>query len=32
MDTVFAKGTVASRSFTVKDGRAYGPGVMDDKG
>src|SRR5258705_6740982 len=32
MDTVFAKGTVASRSFTSKDGRAYGPGVTDNKG
>ncbi|WP_424629418.1 M20 family metallopeptidase [Bradyrhizobium sp. SYSU BS000235] len=31
-DTVFAKGEAARRPFTVKDGRAYGPGVMDMKG
>lgn len=30
-DTVFPKGTVAERPFTTKDGRAYGPGVMDMK-
>jgi glutamate carboxypeptidase len=32
MDTLFAKGTVAKRPFTVKDGKAYGPGVLDMKG
>ncbi|HEY5800815.1 MAG TPA: glutamate carboxypeptidase [Burkholderiaceae bacterium] len=32
MDTVFADGTAAARPFTVKGDRAYGPGVMDDKG
>ncbi|MCD5994827.1 M20/M25/M40 family metallo-hydrolase [Pseudomonas sp. CDFA 602] len=32
MDTVFKEGTAAERPFTIKDGRAYGPGVMDDKG
>ncbi|MEW6266922.1 MAG: M20 family metallopeptidase [Thermodesulfobacteriota bacterium] len=32
MDTVFAEGTVARRPFTVQDGRAYGPGVLDMKG
>jgi glutamate carboxypeptidase len=32
MDTVFAKGTVVARPFQIKDGRAYGPGVDDDKG
>jgi glutamate carboxypeptidase len=31
-DTVFSKGEAARRPFTVKDGRAYGPGVMDMKG
>ena len=31
-DTVFKEGTAAARPFHVKDGRAYGPGVMDDKG
>jgi glutamate carboxypeptidase len=31
-DTVFPKGEAALRPFTVKDGRAYGPGVMDMKG
>jgi len=31
-DTVFPKGEVARRPFTIKDGRAYGPGVMDMKG
>jgi len=31
-DTVFAKGEAARRPFTVKDSRAYGPGVMDMKG
>ncbi|EAX48780.1 peptidase dimerisation domain protein [Thermosinus carboxydivorans Nor1] len=32
MDTVFPKGTAAARPFTVKDGKAYGPGVLDMKG
>jgi len=32
MDTVFAKGTVAQRPFSIKDGKAYGPGVLDMKG
>jgi glutamate carboxypeptidase len=32
MDTVFKDGTAAAKPFYVKDGRAYGPGVMDDKG
>lgn len=31
-DTVFAEGTAAARPYTVKGARAYGPGVMDDKG
>jgi glutamate carboxypeptidase len=31
MDTVFDEGTVAARPFLVRDGRAYGPGVTDDK-
>ncbi|MBP2638477.1 MAG: cpg2 [Firmicutes bacterium] len=32
MDTVFPMGTVASRPFTIRDGVAYGPGVLDMKG
>jgi len=32
MDTVFKKGTAAARPFTIKDGIAYGPGVLDMKG
>jgi glutamate carboxypeptidase len=32
MDTVFAKGGAAARPFRIKDGRAYGPGVSDNKG
>lgn len=32
MDTVFKEGSAAERPFHIKDGRAYGPGVMDDKG
>ncbi|MGE7958696.1 M20/M25/M40 family metallo-hydrolase [Pseudomonas sp. NPDC089530] len=32
MDTVFKEGTAAERPFRLQDGRAYGPGVMDDKG
>jgi glutamate carboxypeptidase len=31
-DTVFAKGEAARRPFTIRDGRAHGPGVMDMKG
>jgi glutamate carboxypeptidase len=31
MDTVFDEGTAAARPFRVKGGRAYGPGVTDDK-
>jgi len=31
MDTVFPVGTVAERPFSIKDGRAYGPGVADMK-
>ena len=31
-DTVFPKGTLAQRPFTIRDGRAYGPGVLDMKG
>jgi glutamate carboxypeptidase len=29
MDTVFAKGTALKRPFTIREGRAYGPGVID---
>lgn len=32
LDTVFPPGTAAARPFRVHDGRAYGPGVSDDKG
>ena len=32
MDTVFPDGTAKAKPFYIKDGRAYGPGVMDDKG
>lgn len=32
MDTVFPAGTVEKRPFTVEEGYAYGPGVMDMKG
>jgi len=32
MDTVFSTGTVAARPFMIKDGKAYGPGVLDMKG
>lgn len=32
MDTVFKEGSAAARPFHIKDSRAYGPGVMDDKG
>ncbi len=31
-DTVFPKGEPEHRPFTIKDGRAYGPGVVDMKG
>lgn len=32
MDTVFADGTAAARPFRIEGNRAYGPGVVDDKG
>lgn len=32
MDTVCKKGTIATRPFAIKDGVAYGPGVLDMKG
>lgn len=32
MDTVFKDGTAAERPFTIKDGKAYGPGCLDMKG
>src|SRR5215203_4286646 len=32
MDTVFDPGTATARPYRVEDGRAYGPGVCDDKG
>lgn len=32
MDTVFPRGTAAARPFTIRDGQAYGPGVLDMKG
>lgn len=32
MDTVFADGTATARPFRIEGDRAYGPGVMDDKG
>jgi len=31
MDTVSPKGTAAARPVRVAGGRAYGPGVSDDK-
>jgi glutamate carboxypeptidase len=31
MDTVYPTGAVAERPFTIKDGRAYGPGIFDMK-
>ncbi len=31
-DTVFKPGTVAERPFKISNGKAYGPGVVDDKG
>ena len=32
MDTLFPIGTAAARPFTIKDDKAYGPGVLDMKG
>ena len=32
MDTVFKDGTARAKPFRIQDKRAYGPGVMDDKG
>ena len=32
MDTVFKAGTLAERPFTIREGKAYGPGVLDMKG
>ena len=32
MDTVFKDGTARAKPFHIQDHRAYGPGVMDDKG
>lgn len=32
MDTVFADGTYKERPFTIKEGKVYGPGVLDMKG
>ena len=32
IDTVFKQGTAAERPFTIRDGKAYGPGVLDMKG
>jgi glutamate carboxypeptidase len=32
MDTVFADGTATARPFRIQGDRAYGPGVIDDKG
>ena len=31
MDTVWPKGTIENRPFTVKEGLAYGPGILDMK-
>jgi len=31
-DTVFSKGTLEKRPFVIKNGKAYGPGVLDMKG
>jgi glutamate carboxypeptidase len=32
MDTVYPRGTLAKRPFRFEGGRAYGPGIADDKG
>lgn len=32
MDTVFKPGTALARPFAIRDGKAYGPGVLDMKG
>lgn len=32
MDTVFPNGTIRERPFTIQNGKAYGPGVLDMKG
>jgi glutamate carboxypeptidase len=32
MDTAIPKGTIGERPFAIKDGKAYGPGVLDMKG
>ncbi len=32
MDTAIAAGAVAQQPFTIKEGKAYGPGVLDMKG
>ena len=32
VDTVFKTGTIDKRPFTIRDGKAYGPGVLDMKG
>ena len=32
MDTLFPMGTAATRPFTIRDDKAYGPGVLDMKG
>lgn len=32
MDTVFDDGAARERPFTIRDGKAYGPGVLDMKG
>jgi len=32
VDTVFKQGTVNERPFAIRDGKAYGPGVLDMKG
>ena len=32
VDTVFKTGTIADRPFTIKEGKAFGPGALDMKG
>jgi glutamate carboxypeptidase len=32
IDTAIAAGAIAERPFTIRDGKAYGPGVLDMKG